>query len=293
MQIECGNCNVLNAADSAFCGNCGALLSPTGPREGEGAQPAEEAPEAKAPQAQEPGDLMTPLEEAMEPQEQEPEDSVSPPEEAMEPQEQEPEDSVSPPEEATEPQEDEIGDAVRTPEAEELDLPGPPEEEVVEPSSALDLDADDLQSLQVAESLPGETVYYRDETTSITSERAVLEAKTLLLPDIESVSMEAKRAGRIPSILLALVGAFLAVLALTNILGDPILGLILTAGGLVLLGIGITLAITAKTEYIIWLGTDSGPVQALASPDQGRAEAIVQALGEALGEQGDPGSPLP
>jgi hypothetical protein len=113
---------------------------------------------------------------------------------------------------------------------------------------------------------------------SITSSGAVLGKRTYAWGEIVSVSMESSPANRVPSLLLAAVGAIILALAVVGLRSNLQLGVILIAGGLLLLGIGAVLAATARQEYMVCVQTLSGVEAALVSTDRERVERIVQAM---------------
>ena len=140
---------------------------------------------------------------------------------------------------------------------------------------------------QVSEPPPtqNDLTYFEDEEVSISPEIAILGDRTYSLNDIASVSMEHKPAGRMPSLLLAVFGALVAVTALADVWGDPVMGIVVTACGLALLGLGMLLAATAQPRYIVRVSTASGEEDALVSPNQERVERIVEAIRKALDKQ--------
>jgi hypothetical protein len=127
--------------------------------------------------------------------------------------------------------------------------------------------------------------YYEDEEVTISPGVATLGDRTYALNDVVSVSMEHKPANRMPSLLLAVFGALVAVTALADVWGDPVMGIVVTACGLALLGLGTLLAATAQPRHIVRVDTASGEEEALVSPDKERVERVVGAIRQALDEQ--------
>ena len=127
--------------------------------------------------------------------------------------------------------------------------------------------------------------YYEDEEVAISPGVAILGDRTYSLSDVASVSLEYKPASRMPSLLLAAFGALVAVTALADVWGDPVMGIVVTACGLALLGLGTLLAATAQPRYIVRVNTAAGEEDALVSPNQERVERIAQAIRKALDEQ--------
>lgn len=257
MQVHCPNCGQPNPPEGAFCGNCGAPLAQADGRQaaspagtvGEGGGAAtQEGPEPGVFLAGGGGEAAAPQDEyAREPSA--PEGEVAPePAGTEEPSAQQP--------------------------------PGPEEAMVQEPEPP-------LEAADRAEGAPSrEVLYYSDDMAVVARERAVLGGETYLLADILSVSMDVKSATRLPSVLVALLGAGVTLFALIWVQGDPLLGMILTVGGLALLAVGILLTITARARYVVRIETDQGEVEALASPDRYRVERIVRALEHALAGNG-------
>jgi hypothetical protein len=129
-----------------------------------------------------------------------------------------------------------------------------------------------------------EEVYFADGQVRITRRHAVLGEKRYALAEIWSAAMELRSASRLPSLLLAGFGAALALTALADLWNDPLLGILLTVGGLILLGIGLLLTVITQQQYILCLGVGEEQVDAFSSPERARVERIVQAIRQAQRE---------
>jgi hypothetical protein len=257
MQVQCPNCGQSNPAESVFCGSCGATLAGADVGQaaspavnaGEGGDPAtQEGPEAGEFPVGEGGEAMAPEDEyAWEPSGWEGEYDPGP----------------AGPEEASAQQPPGLEGAI-------VQEPKPPPEVA---------DRADVTPSK-------EVLYYSDDMAVVATERAVLGGETYLLADILSVSMAVKSTNRVPSALVALLGAGITLFALIGARGDPLLGIILTVGGLALLAVGLLLTITARARYVVRLETGQGEVDALASPDRYRVERIVRAVERAMAGTG-------
>jgi hypothetical protein len=127
---------------------------------------------------------------------------------------------------------------------------------------------------------------YEDEAgVTITDTTAIVGDRIYAWSDIYAVSMETSPASRLPSLLLAAVGAIVLVLAAAGMKNNPPLGIVLIIGGLMLLAIGAVLVTTARDQYIVCVETASGAEAALVSPNREHVQRIVQDMRSARGGQ--------
>ena len=128
-----------------------------------------------------------------------------------------------------------------------------------------------------------EVNYYQDGAVTVTNARAVLGGKTYAMANVTSVSMAEKPANRTTGIVIALVGLALAA-CLGTVGGDAsAVGIIF---GLLVLGAGIAMAVTAKGSYIVRIGSASGEADGLVSNDRDHIQKIVSAMNEAIINRG-------
>jgi len=125
-----------------------------------------------------------------------------------------------------------------------------------------------------------EKTYFTNDKVRITNSRAILGEKTYAMSNITSVSMGTIPANYNPAIFLAVAGIS------GLILGPQIDASMCMVVGIVLLILGIILAVAAKTQYSVRLGSSSGESDALSSPDQGQIRKIVDAMNDAIIDRG-------
>lgn len=251
-QIECTNCGTQNPADSSFCSSCGLPLARAA--SGIDAEHPAAGPLSSAVQAAPPSEPAAHREEAT-PREQPPDGSEG--------QDRSAEGDVSP---------------------EPVVVPVPASADTPEVAPPLVAEAE----VPISEPAPSaeQAIYHADAVARVTGDRAELGSKIYAIDDIRSVAMETRPANRIFSVLLAVVGAAVIIVSLLDVLQDPRLALLFTVGGLILLGIGIFLAATARTTYALRIQSATGTADALLSPDRSQAVAIVDALEKAIADRG-------
>lgn len=134
----------------------------------------------------------------------------------------------------------------------------------------------------------GERTYYSQGGVTITSTRAVVGATTYAMANITSVSMGVVPPSRGGGIALAILGIIVLVCS-GGISFEPSLSTVVTVGGLVgvgLLVLGIILAVRAKAQYVVKIGSASGESNLLSSPNQRYIRAIVDAMSNAIVDRG-------
>lgn len=140
------------------------------------------------------------------------------------------------------------------------------------------------EAAPAAKSSPEIETYYSDEGVRVTNLGAVFASRIYGVAEMTSVSQATKAPDRLLSVVVSVAGVLIVIIALTDVFGDAQIGVTLVVGGLVLLGVGLLLLMTARTSYIVRLEIISGEVDALVSPDQERVQAIVNAIDKALGQ---------
>jgi hypothetical protein len=128
-----------------------------------------------------------------------------------------------------------------------------------------------------------EVTYYSDGAITVSSTRAVLGGKTYAMANITSVSMGEKPANRAPAIFIVLLGAMGVLLAGMGLFDN---GSAWYAIGGVLMALGIILAVAAKGQYMVRIGSASGEADALVSQSKGHIAEIVDAMNQAIVERG-------
>lgn len=124
---------------------------------------------------------------------------------------------------------------------------------------------------------PNEQVVFEEGEVKITNRRAVIGSKTYAMSNITSVSMGKQEAsGCVPFGLMVISVPFLLV-GFAN--GPERLWVIV---GIVALGLGVLIFRGNKPTFVVQIGSSSGEMKALTSPDRARIERIVTAMNDAI-----------
>jgi hypothetical protein len=261
-EIGCPNCGERNPADSSFCSNCGAPL------------PSSEPPVVARHAYEENVQELPPAQAAAEPEGVEGQSvGAARPGGAKDRLQQEHEAAA-------------MAGPVTTPRLVLEDSRGEPtavQEVEPVPSGLIGGPPEDTTFASV------ETEYYAGPLGIVTSEHIIVGAKSYETHAIASAEMEARPAHRRLSLSLAALGAVVILFALVGTFQDPSLGLLLTVGGLILLGFGIFLTATARAAWVVRLHGPAGTVEALASPDRQEVDAMVRAIQAATAASQDHG----
>ena len=138
-----------------------------------------------------------------------------------------------------------------------------------------------------------QTVYYQDSDVRVTGARAVLGTTTYAMANVAAVSVSTKPANRAPGVIVASIG--LIITGCMGCMGTSVIGsdsgaIVLAILGMVpgvaMLLAGIAVAVAAKNEYTVRIGSTSGGVVALVSTNRERVGNIVDAVNEAIIRRG-------
>ncbi len=121
-----------------------------------------------------------------------------------------------------------------------------------------------------------EVEFFNENQTVVTNARFIVENQTYAMNGVTSVKQGVKPANRTAGIIMAIIGLIL-LLSLTG--GNKIWGIIL-------LGIGIWIAYSAKPTGLVLLQSSSGEVQALSSQNLNYISAVVSALNQSIIHRG-------
>lgn len=143
-----------------------------------------------------------------------------------------------------------------------------------------------LQQAQIPQPKPSmaEVTYYQDQHVAITNTRARLGSKTYTMANITSVSMGELPPNRTPAWIVMIVGVLIGGCVATQQESGAMVGGIVL--GLLIVGVGIAIAVSAKPRYVVRIGSASGEANALMSPDRKHIEEIVAAMNKAIVERG-------
>lgn len=125
--------------------------------------------------------------------------------------------------------------------------------------------------------MPEEEIIYSDQKTSISTSRVVIDGKTYALRNITSVKMSVTPAKRGCAIALIIFGAICAFISL-GIKGAAAGAVV----GVIILGVGILVAASAKEQYHVSIASSSTEGHAMTSNDRSYIEKIVAAVNEAI-----------
>lgn len=129
---------------------------------------------------------------------------------------------------------------------------------------------------------PQETVYLNTSDVLITHSRAVIQNKTYAMSNITSVAMLTKPPNKEAHFLLLATGAIILVIGLSGGNGS----ILCTGIGALFVLLGILMLISARTQYIVRIGSASGESNALTSIRQETVQHIVDAMNEAIIRRG-------
>jgi len=122
-----------------------------------------------------------------------------------------------------------------------------------------------------------EKTFFKNNDVHITNARAVIGSRTYSLSNITSVGMFEKIPSRIPGLLVIVCG--LIWMFVVGISVAAIIGLVVVLGG-------AFIVYSQKPEYIVRIGSASGEVNALTSPNVKYIQKIVDALNNAIVSRG-------
>lgn len=125
-----------------------------------------------------------------------------------------------------------------------------------------------------------EVSYYQEGDITITSARAMLGSKTYAMANITSVSMGTIPPDRALGVLVVLVGLLISVCSGMAVLENNNAGGIFL--GLIVVGVGVVIAASKKTKYVVKIGSASGESNALVATDEEYIQKIVDAVNEAI-----------
>jgi hypothetical protein len=141
--------------------------------------------------------------------------------------------------------------------------------------------------------IPEERIILEERDIRVTNLRAIVGNKTYAMSNVTSVSLNKKDPSSCLSVTFLLIGVGLLGLFLLSLIqllssaiavprsvATPTLVLLLLGGGF--LAIGILMRRTAKTTYVVRIGSASGESDALSSVDRALIERIVGAMNQAI-----------
>lgn len=125
--------------------------------------------------------------------------------------------------------------------------------------------------------MANEQTFFKSADIQITNMRAVIGSRTYPISNITSVGMFEKTPSRVFAVILMVVGVFMIIWS--GLSPVSVIGLLIILGGAYLM-------YTQKVEYIVRIGSASGEVNALASPNAAHIQKIVEALNNAIVTRG-------
>lgn len=121
-----------------------------------------------------------------------------------------------------------------------------------------------------------EIEFFNQNETVVTNARFIVENQTYAMNGVTSVKQGVKPANRTTGIIMAIVG-FILLLSLNG--GNKIWGILL-------LGVGVWIAYSAKPTGLVLLQSSSGEVQALSSQNLNYISDVVSALNQSIIHRG-------
>ena len=135
----------------------------------------------------------------------------------------------------------------------------------------------------MSEMKDAEAVIFKKGTVRITNMRAIIGNKTYVMSNVTSVSVAKQKPNYALLIIIVplLVGGLFATFG-----GLSQQDLNVGLAGIAALALGIWMLRSARTKYIVKIGSASGESNALRSQDEGYIREIVKAMNEAIVRRG-------